>query len=145
MKKIFVFILLLSISKVYSQHLKFSVPVIETIDSLICINIEYKKNSPAPCSIEMDTYEVPIYMIRVGLYDRSVKSGPEIIKIRLGVQNYYYYSKMYNSYNKAVIDLAKLLQAGFCDAFITSAPFEIKGFSFMPEVINQVAPSVSFK
>jgi hypothetical protein len=43
---------------------------------------------------------------------------------------------MYNSYNKASIDLGKLKKAGFCDAFITAAPFDMKGFSFFPERIN---------
>ena len=133
MKKVFVFMLLFSTVKGFSQHFILNNPVRKSIDSIICVTIEYKKRAPAPCSIEMDTYEVPIYMIRVGLYDRTIKSGPEIIKIKLGVQNYYYYARMYNSYNKAVIDLGKLKKAGFCDAFITAAPFDMRGFSFFPE------------
>jgi hypothetical protein len=133
MKRLFVIVLLFSTVKGFSQYFSFNNPVRKSIDSIVCVTIEYKKRAPAPCSIEMDTYEVPIYMIRVGLYDRSVKSGPEIIKIKLGIQNYYYYARMYNSYNKAAIDLGKLKKAGFCDAFITAAPFDMKGFSFFPE------------
>jgi len=133
MKKVFVFMFLLLSVKGFSQYYSFNNPVRKSIDSIICITIEYKKRAPAPCSIEMDTYEVPIYMIRVGLYDRSIKSSPEIIKIKLGIQNYYYYARMYNSYGKAAIDLEKLKRAGFCDAFITSPPIEISGFSFFPE------------
>jgi len=136
MKRLFVIVLLFFTVKGFSQYFSFNNPVRKSIDSIICVTIEYKKRAPAPCSIEMDTYEVPIYMIRVGLYDRSVKSGPEIIKIKLGIQNYYYYARMYNSYNKAAIDLGKLKKAGFCDAFITAAPFDMKGFSFFPERIN---------
>jgi hypothetical protein len=133
MKKVFVFMLLFCTVKGFSQYYSLNNPVRKSIDSIVCVTIEYKKNAPAPCSIEMDTYEVPIYMIRVGLYDRSVKSGPEIIKIKLGIQNYYYYARMYNSYNIATIDLGKLKKAGFCDAFVTLAPFDMRGFSFFPE------------
>lgn len=136
MKKVFGFMLLFCAVKGFSQSYNFNNPVRKSIDSIVCITIEYKKRAPAPCSIVMDTYEVPIYMIRVGLYDKPVKSGPEIIKIKLGIQNYYYYAKMYNSYGKADKDLAKLKKAGFCDAFITPAPFDMSGFSFFPERIN---------
>lgn len=133
MKRLFVFVLLFSTVKGFSQYFSLNNPVRKSIDSIVCVTIEYKKRAPAPCSIEMDTYEVPIYMIRVGLYDRAIKSGPEIIKIKLGIQNYYYYARMYTSHNKAAIDLEKLKKAGFCDAFITAAPFNMRGFSFFPE------------
>ncbi len=145
MKKIFVFVFMLISAKGFSQYFSLHAnPVRKSIDSVICLTIEYKKRAPAPCSIEMDTYEVTAYMIRVGLYDKAIKSSPDIIKIKLGIQNYYYYSVIYNSYEKAAKDLIRLRKAGFCDAFITTPPFDMRIFSFFPERIND-PNSIFFK
>jgi len=100
------------------------------IDTL-CFELPYRKLAPAPCSIEDNTTtESKLYMVKVGLYDRSIEAREYIIKIDLGSQYHYFYNQLFRSRDKATNAMKNLRELGYCDAYVVELPSFITGFNF---------------
>lgn len=100
------------------------------IDTL-CFELPYRKQAPAPCSIEdTSTTETKLYMVKVGLYDRSIEAREYIIKIDLGSQYHYFYNQIFRSKDKASNSAKELKELGYCDAYVVELPSFIMGFEF---------------
>lgn len=100
------------------------------IDTL-CFELPYRKQAPAPCSIEdTSTTETKLYMVKVGLYDRSIEAREYIIKIDLGSQYHYFYNQIFRSRDKASNSVKELKELGYCDAYVVELPSFIMGFEF---------------
>ena len=99
------------------------------IDTL-CFELPYRKLAPAPCSIEdTTTTESKLYMVKVGLYDRSIEAREYIIKIDLGSQYHYFYNQLFRSRDKATNAMKNLRELGYCDAYVVELPSFITGFN----------------
>lgn len=115
------FLLLLPVAGLFSQS------VIDTL----CFELPYRKQAPAPCSIEdTSTTETRLYMVKVGLYDRSIEAREYIIKIDLGSQYHYFYNQLFRSREKATNAMKNLRGLGYCDAYVVELPSFIMGFEF---------------
>ena len=100
------------------------------IDTL-CFELPYRKQAPAPCSIEnTTTNETRLYMVKVGLYDRNIEAREYIIKIDLGSQYHYFYNQLFRNRDSATNAMKNLRQLGYCDAYVVELPSFIMGFEF---------------
>ena len=110
-------------------------PFIGTSQSMIidtlCFELPYRKQAPAPCSIEdTSVVEAKLYMVKVGLYDRKIEAREYIIRIDLGSQYHYFYSQIFNSREKASTSAGNLRKLGYCDAYVVEMPSMIMGFEY---------------
>lgn len=101
-----------------------------TIDTL-CFELPYRKQAPAPCSIEdTTTSETRLYMVKVGLYDRNIEVREYIIRLDLGSQYHYFYNQLFRGRDKANNAAKNLRELGYCDAYVVELPSFIMGFEF---------------
>jgi hypothetical protein len=124
-------------------------PLIGNSQSLIdtlCFELPYRKLAPAPCSIEdTTTTETKLYMVKVGLYDRNIKSREYIIKLDLGSQYHYFYYQIFKTREKATKASKELRELGYCDSYVVELPDFIKGFDFIDAGLENEAEKIKMK
>ena len=127
MKKLIILFLAFAPLFGYSQYTYFSTSIQETEDggntAAACTKCTVYGDKPAPCSIEGDGHPYPVYLIRVGVYQRALPPKRGITLFKIGDFHHYFLEEEFLSEGEAKQKLASVRASGFCDAVVVRHPF----------------------
>lgn len=96
---------------------------------VLCTKCEVEGLTPAPCSIEGYARSMPVYLVRVGVYQRELQNlHPNIFVLQIGEYFHYFLDVEYYSIETARAAALQARKNGFCDALPVVHPFNKKVF-----------------